>query len=60
MAALASWHVNYHLANSDLPFLDEAGLDVHQAMLDQIKSSKEHVEKLIADARDNLRRDMFE
>ncbi len=59
-AATAYWHVNYHLSNKDLPFLDIEDSEEHRAYLSQLKSSEEHVEKLIEGARENLKRDNFE
>lgn len=59
-AATAYWHVNYHLSNKELPFLDIEDSEEHKAYLSQLNSSKEHVEKLINEARENLKRDDFE
>ena len=59
-AATAYWHVNYHLSNKELPFLDIEDSEEHKAYLSQLKSSEEHVEKLINGGRKNLKRDDFE
>lgn len=59
-AATAYWHVNYHLSNQELPFLDIEDSEEHKAYLSQRKSSEEHVEKLIKRARESLNRDDFD
>jgi len=59
-AATAYWHVNYHLSNKELPFLEIEDSEEHKAYLSQLKSSEDHVEKLINGARENLKRDDFE
>lgn len=50
-AASAYWHVNYHLKNSDLPFLGDEDLDVHQAYVEQVQASEKHIQNLIEVAR---------
>ena len=52
--ATAYWHVNYHLSNKDHPFLDTEDISVHKAYINQLKSSEEHIQKLITDAKNNL------
>lgn len=58
-AATAYWHVNYHLTNKEFPHLGEEGSDIHKAYIAQLKSSDEHLQKLIEGARDNLSRVNF-
>ncbi|EMV9367298.1 hypothetical protein AADU81_001060 [Vibrio alginolyticus] len=58
-AATAYWHVNYHLSNKELPFLEIEDSEEHKAYLSQRKSSEAHVEKLINRARESLKRDDF-
>ena len=59
-ATTAYWHVNYHLSNKKLPFLDIEGSEEHTEYLAQLKTSEKHVNKLVDDARNNLNRDDFE
>lgn len=58
-AAMAYWHVNYHLSNRELPLLGGEGTPEHTAMLASRKKSVEHIDKLIAATRQNLTRDDF-
>ena len=38
--ATAFWHVKYHLANKDHPFLDMEDSNVHESYINQLKSSE--------------------
>ena len=58
-AALTYWHVNYHLKNSEFPFLEDEGDDVHSAMIGAMNSARKHVDNLINDSRKNLKREEF-
>ncbi|MDX5364248.1 MAG: hypothetical protein LPJ91_08860 [Pseudazoarcus pumilus] len=58
-AALAYWHVDFHLLNQEIPFLGEAGSEAHNSYLLMIKDVESDIEKLVQGARENLSREMF-
>lgn len=57
---VAYWHVAYHLANKDMPYLGEEGSEAHAMLMSEIKNKKKHMKKIMEDARSNLTREGFE